>query len=32
MYFHVGEAQSYLLSEDADGGVFQLVRETNPTA
>ncbi|MEU1047027.1 SulP family inorganic anion transporter [Streptomyces sp. NPDC005897] len=32
MYFHVGEAQSYLLSEDADGGVFALVRETNPTA
>ncbi|MBQ0884128.1 bifunctional SulP family inorganic anion transporter/carbonic anhydrase [Streptomyces sp. RM72] len=32
MYFHVGEAQSYLLSEDADGGVFELVRETNPTA
>jgi carbonic anhydrase len=31
MYFHVGEAQSYLLSEDADGGVFELVRETNPT-
>ncbi|CAM5424027.1 Bifunctional SulP family inorganic anion transporter/carbonic anhydrase OS=Streptomyces tendae OX=1932 GN=GUR47_19280 PE=3 SV=1 [Streptomyces tendae] len=32
MYFHVGEAQSYLLSEDADGGVFELVREPNPTA
>ncbi|MFA3877518.1 SulP family inorganic anion transporter [Streptomyces sp. MMCC 100] len=31
MYFHVGEAQSYLLSEDADGGVFELVRETNLT-
>ncbi|MEU4984362.1 SulP family inorganic anion transporter [Streptomyces sp. NPDC021969] len=32
MYFHVGEAQSYLLSEDAEGGVFELVRETNLTA
>ncbi|MGW2298404.1 SulP family inorganic anion transporter [Streptomyces violaceorubidus] len=31
MYFHVGEAQSYLLSEDADGGVFELVREPHPT-
>ncbi|MFI1755114.1 SulP family inorganic anion transporter [Streptomyces sp. NPDC020571] len=31
MYFHVGEAQSYLLSEDADGDVFELVREPNPT-
>ncbi|MFG2314780.1 SulP family inorganic anion transporter [Streptomyces tendae] len=31
MYFHVGEAQSYLLSEDTDGGVFELVRETNLT-
>ncbi|AXL89384.1 transporter [Streptomyces sp. CB09001] len=31
MYFHVGEAQSYLLSEDAEGGVFELVRETNLT-
>ncbi|MFD5650306.1 SulP family inorganic anion transporter [Streptomyces sp. NPDC127039] len=32
MYFHVGEAQSYLLSEDAEGGVFELVREANLTA
>ncbi|MFC8082488.1 SulP family inorganic anion transporter [Streptomyces sp. NPDC057340] len=32
MYFHVGEAQSYLLAEDAEGGVFELVRETSPTA
>ncbi|MET9353936.1 SulP family inorganic anion transporter [Streptomyces sp. NPDC006617] len=32
MYFHVGEAQSYLLTEDAEGGVFELVRETNLTA
>ncbi|MEU9068345.1 SulP family inorganic anion transporter [Streptomyces sp. NPDC048109] len=32
MYFHVGEAQSYLLSEDAEGGVFQLVLETDLTA
>lgn len=32
MYFHVGEAQSYLLSEDAEGSVFELVRETNLTA
>ncbi|AZM76452.1 transporter [Streptomyces sp. KPB2] len=32
MYFHVGEAQSYLLSEDAKGGVFQLVLETDLTA
>ena len=32
MYFHVGEAQSYLLSEDTEGGVFELVRETNLTA
>ncbi|MFG3247545.1 bifunctional SulP family inorganic anion transporter/carbonic anhydrase [Streptomyces sp. NPDC048187] len=32
MYFHVGEAQSYLLSEDGEGGVFQLVLETDLTA
>ncbi|MFK4799311.1 SulP family inorganic anion transporter [Streptomyces sp. MPA0124] len=32
MYFHVGEAQSYLLSGDAEGGVFQLVLETDLTA
>ncbi|MFG3075766.1 bifunctional SulP family inorganic anion transporter/carbonic anhydrase [Streptomyces sp. NPDC048225] len=32
MYFHVGEAQSYLLSEDEEGGVFQLVLETDLTA
>ncbi|MFE2460817.1 SulP family inorganic anion transporter [Streptomyces sp. NPDC059402] len=32
MYFHVGEAQSYLLSEDAEGGVFQLVLEPDLTA
>ncbi|MFJ6073630.1 SulP family inorganic anion transporter [Streptomyces sp. NPDC093065] len=29
MYFHVGEAQSYLLSEEAEGGVFELVLETD---
>ncbi|WP_328658607.1 bifunctional SulP family inorganic anion transporter/carbonic anhydrase [Streptomyces sp. NBC_00334] len=32
MYFHVGEAQSYLLSEDAEGGVFERVLETDLTA
>ncbi|WP_405696467.1 SulP family inorganic anion transporter [Streptomyces coelicoflavus] len=32
MYFHVGEAQSYLLSEDAEGGVFALVPTTDLTA
>lgn len=32
MYFHVGEAQSYLLSEDAEGGVFELVPATDLTA
>jgi carbonic anhydrase len=32
MYFHVGEAQAYLLSEDAGDGVFELVLETDLTA
>ncbi|MFJ8653615.1 SulP family inorganic anion transporter [Streptomyces rochei] len=35
MYFHVGEAQAYLLSPDADDagdGVFELVLETDLTA
>ncbi|NEB08766.1 bifunctional SulP family inorganic anion transporter/carbonic anhydrase [Streptomyces coelicoflavus] len=32
MYFHVGEAQSYLLSEDTEGGVFALVPSTDLTA
>ncbi|MFG2683183.1 SulP family inorganic anion transporter [Streptomyces sp. NPDC048392] len=32
MYFHVGEAQAYLLSEDSDGGVFERVLETDLTA
>ncbi|MFH8975224.1 SulP family inorganic anion transporter [Streptomyces sp. NPDC017890] len=35
MYFHVGEAQAYLLSEDAEragDGVFELVLETDLTA
>ncbi|MGC9499839.1 SulP family inorganic anion transporter [Streptomyces sp. WG7] len=35
MYFHVGEAQAYLLSEDAEsaeGAVFELVLETDLTA
>ncbi|GAA4797399.1 bifunctional SulP family inorganic anion transporter/carbonic anhydrase [Streptomyces ziwulingensis] len=27
MYFHVGEAQAYLLTEDEGGGVFDLVPE-----
>ncbi|GHB49954.1 transporter [Streptomyces viridiviolaceus] len=30
MYFHVGEAQAYLLTEDAGDGLFDLVRETDP--
>lgn len=32
MYFHVGEAQAYLLAEDAGDGVFELVLETGLTA
>ncbi|MGW8065831.1 bifunctional SulP family inorganic anion transporter/carbonic anhydrase [Streptomyces ziwulingensis] len=32
MYFHVGEAQAYLLAEDAGDGVFELVLETDLTA
>ncbi|MFJ7767984.1 SulP family inorganic anion transporter [Streptomyces sp. NPDC097107] len=32
MYFHVGEAQAYLLSEDSGAGVFELVLETDLTA
>ncbi|MGC9441585.1 SulP family inorganic anion transporter [Streptomyces sp. WG5] len=32
MYFHVGEAQAYLLSEDAEDAVFELVLETDLTA
>ncbi len=31
MYFHVGEAQAYLLSKDAGGEVFARVRETGLT-
>lgn len=31
MYFHVGEAQAYLLAEDAGDGVFELVMETDLT-
>ncbi|WP_345593812.1 SulP family inorganic anion transporter [Streptomyces marokkonensis] len=32
MYFHVAEAQAYLLSENTDDGVFELVLETDLTA
>ncbi|MDT0615580.1 bifunctional SulP family inorganic anion transporter/carbonic anhydrase [Streptomyces lancefieldiae] len=32
MYFHVGEAQAYLLVEEAGDGVFAPVREADPIA
>ncbi|MFD8274392.1 bifunctional SulP family inorganic anion transporter/carbonic anhydrase [Streptomyces flaveolus] len=32
MYFHVGEAQAYLLTEGDGAGRFELVRETDLTA
>ncbi|WP_318213747.1 bifunctional SulP family inorganic anion transporter/carbonic anhydrase [Streptomyces sp. SCL15-6] len=32
MYFHVGEAQAYLLTEEDGAGRFELVRETDLTA
>ena len=32
MYFHVGEAESYLLTETETGGVFDRVRESDLTA
>ncbi|MGW0613453.1 bifunctional SulP family inorganic anion transporter/carbonic anhydrase [Streptomyces sp. NPDC002788] len=32
MYFHVGEAEAYLLTEAETGGVFDRVREANVTA
>ncbi|KOX47654.1 SulP family inorganic anion transporter [Streptomyces sp. NRRL F-7442] len=32
MYFDVGEAQSYLLAQDAEGGVFELVQGIDLTA
>ncbi|MFJ8543828.1 bifunctional SulP family inorganic anion transporter/carbonic anhydrase [Streptomyces sp. NPDC093586] len=32
MYFHVGEAQAYLLTEEEGAGRFELVRETDLTA
>ncbi|MFF8394257.1 bifunctional SulP family inorganic anion transporter/carbonic anhydrase [Streptomyces sp. NPDC016172] len=32
MYFHVGEAQAYLLTETDTGGVFDRVRESDLTA
>ncbi|MBD0424410.1 bifunctional SulP family inorganic anion transporter/carbonic anhydrase [Streptomyces sp. TRM S81-3] len=31
MYFHVGEAQAYLLTEESGNGVFDLVREADPS-
>ncbi|MGZ3116842.1 SulP family inorganic anion transporter [Streptomyces sp. H62] len=32
MYFHVGEAQAYLLAEEAGNGMFERVLETDLTA
>ncbi|WP_217142889.1 bifunctional SulP family inorganic anion transporter/carbonic anhydrase [Streptomyces sp. AC627_RSS907] len=32
MYFHVGEAQAYLLAEGTGSGVFERVREADPIA